>query len=100
MAIPTPTSLRRIHRKLERQRLQAGELHDKAQAVLARIFEGQCLRLLFDRRRGPTWQLSPSGKPVADEVAKAVIADPDVVSAGDGLFADGPSQTRRMVDSA
>jgi hypothetical protein len=100
MTIPTPASLRRIRRKLENQRLQAGVLHDKAQAVLARMFEGQCLRLVFDRRRGSIWELSPSGKPVADEVAKVVIADPDVVSAGDGLFADGPAQTWRMVDSA
>ena len=60
--------------------------------------EGQCLRLSFDRRRGPTWQLSPSGMRVADDVAKVVIADPDVVAAGDGLFAEGPAQTWRMVD--
>ena len=100
MAIPTPVSLRRIQRKLEHQRLKAGELHEKAQAVLARKYEGQCLRLNFDRRRGPTWQLSPSGKRVLDEVAQVVIAGPDVASAGDGLFADGPAQTWRMVDSA
>jgi hypothetical protein len=96
MSIPTPASLRRIHRKLDHQRLQAGELHAKAQAVLARMFEGQCLRLLFDRRFGPTWQLSPSGVRVASEVAAVVIADPDVASTGDGLFADGPAK-RRMV---
>jgi hypothetical protein len=29
-----------------------------------------------------------------------VIADPDVVSAGDGLFADGPAQTWRLVEPA
>jgi hypothetical protein len=98
MSIPTPASLRRIHRKLEHQRLRAGELHDRAQAVLAKMFEGQCLRLSFDRRRGSTWQLSPSGKVVPSEVAAVVIADPDVASTGDGLFADGPAQTWRMVD--
>src|SRR5262245_49549765 len=95
MNIPTPTSLRRLHRKLDRQRLNAGKLHTKAQAVLARIYEGQSLRFLFDRRHGPTWQLSPSGVDVDDEVAKVVIADPEVVSAGDGLFAEGPTQTYR-----
>ena len=66
--------------------------------MLARMFEGQCLRLTFDRRRGPIWQLSPSGVWVDSEVAEVAIADPDVVSAGDGLFADGPAQTWRMVD--
>jgi hypothetical protein len=99
MAIPTPVSLRRLHPKLDNQRLKAGELHAKAQGVLTRMWEGQCLRLSFDRGRAPIWQLSPSGKRVPDEVAKVVIADPEVVSAGDGLFADGPAQTWRMVDS-
>ena len=98
MTIPTPTSLRRIHRKLDHQRLKAGELHAKAQAVLARMFKGRCLRFSFDRRLGPTWQLSPSGTHVRDEVAQVVIADPDVVNAGDGLFTDGPAQTWRMVE--
>jgi hypothetical protein len=100
VTIPTPASLRRIHRKIENQRLQAGALHEKAQIVLSRMFEGQCLRRVFDRRRGSIWELSPSGKTVPAEVAAVVIADPDVVSAGDGLFADGPAQTWRMVDSA
>ena len=100
MAIPTPASLRRLHGKLDRQRLKAGKLHAQAQSVLARMREGQCLRFLFDHRLGPTWQLSPSGAPVPDEVAKVALADPDVVSAGDGLFTDGPAQTWRMVDQA
>jgi hypothetical protein len=34
---------------------------------------------------------------VPAEVAAVVITDPDVVSTGDGLFADTP-QTWRMVD--
>jgi hypothetical protein len=100
MNIPTPVSLRRIHRQLDRQRLKGGELHAKAEAVLARMYEGQCLRLSFNRRAGPIWQLSPSGKQVPDEVAQVVITDPDVASAGDGLFADGPAQTWRMIDQA
>lgn len=100
MNIPTPISLRRLQRKLDRQRLKAGELHAQAQAVLARMFEGQCLHFFFDRRLGPTWQLSPSGWRVANEVAEVVIADPEVVSTGDGLFADGPAQTWRMADLA
>jgi hypothetical protein len=100
MTIPTPVSLRRIQRKLDRQRLKAGKLHALAQSVLARMREGQCLRFFFDHRLGPTWQLSPSGAPVPDEVAKVALADPDVVSAGDGLFADGPAQTWRMIETA
>jgi len=100
MAIPTPVSLRRIQRKLDRQRLKAGELHAQARFVLACMREGQCLRFLFDRRLGPTWQLSPRGTPVSDEVARTAVADPDVVSAGDGLFTDGPAQTWRMADQA
>jgi len=98
MTIPTPAGLRRIQRKLDRQRLKAGKLHAQAQSVLARMFEGQCLRFFFDARRGPTWQLSPSAVQVPDEVAKVVIADPDVVSAGDGLFSEGPAQTYRYVE--
>jgi hypothetical protein len=78
-----------------RQRPPAGELHTQAQAVLARMFEGASLHLVFDRRLGPTWQLSPSGKVVPAEVAKTVIANPDVASANDGLFGneEGPAQT-------
>jgi hypothetical protein len=100
MAIPTPASLRRIHRQLDRQRLNCCALHAKADAVLARMWEGECLRLSFNRRAGPIWQLSPSGVQVPDEVAQVVIADPEVASAGDGLFADGPAQTWRMVEEA
>lgn len=100
MTIPTPASLRRLHGKLERQRLKAGKLHDRAQGVLARMWEGQCLRFHFDRQRGPIWALSPSGVRVPNEIAQVVIADPDVASAGDGLFTDGPAQTWRMVEPA
>ena len=98
MNIPTPASLRRLHHKLDRQRLKAGALHAKAQAVLNRMHEGQSLHFHFDRRFGPTWQLSPSGERVPDEVAPVVLADPDVVSTGDGLFAEGPAQTWRWSD--
>jgi hypothetical protein len=56
MNIPTPASLRRIRRKLDRQRIEAGKLHAHAQEVIARMYrEGQSLRLSFDRRLGPTW---------------------------------------------
>jgi hypothetical protein len=80
---------------------EAGRLHAQAQAVIARMYsEGQALRLTFNRGLGPTWQLSPSGKQVDARVAAVVIADPDVVSAGDGLFADGPAQTWRLVEPA
>jgi predicted transcriptional regulator len=99
--IPTPASLSRIRRKLDRQRIEAGKLHAQAQAVIARMYsEGQAPRLSFDRRLGPTWQLSPSGQRVDAEIAAVVIAVPDVVSAGDGLFADGPVQTWRLVGPA
>ena len=78
---------------------EAGRLHAQAHAVIARMYsEGQALRL--NRGLGPTWQLSPSGKQVDAGVAAVVIADPDVVSAGDGLFADGPAQTWRLVEPA
>src|SRR5262245_47104581 len=100
MTIPTPASLRRLHGKLERQRLKAGKLHAQAQSVLARMREGQGLRLCLARRLGPTRRLSPSGTPVPDEVGKVALAAPDVVSAGDGLFTDGPAQTWRMADLA
>jgi hypothetical protein len=102
MNIPTPTSLRRLHHKLDRHRRQAGKLHAEAQAVLARMYsEDQSLRFLFDRRLGPTWQLSPSGTQVDDEVAKVVIADPDVVSCNDTLFpGTTTAQTWRLVETA
>ena len=38
----------------------------------------------------------PSGVPVPDKIARVVIADPDVVSTGDGLFTEGPAQTWRI----
>jgi hypothetical protein len=54
--------------------------------------------LHFDRRWGPSWVLSPGNWPVSEEVARALIAERDVVACGDGLFADGPSQTYRYAD--
>ena len=64
------------------------------------MYEGQSLQFHFDRRLGPTWQLFPSGERVPDEVVPVVLADPDVVSAGDGVFAEGPAQTWRWVEPA
>jgi hypothetical protein len=100
MNIPTPASLRRLHRKLDRQRLDAGKLHAQAQAVIACMHdEGQTLRLVFDRRLGPLWQLSPSGRQVKAEIAAVVCADPDVISGNDGLFPE-TAQTWRLVETA
>jgi hypothetical protein len=97
MNIPTPASLRRIRRKLDRQRIEAGKLHAHAQEVIARMYsEGQSLRLSFDRRLGPTWQLSPSGQRVDAKIAAVVVADPDVISCNDGLF-PGTAQTWRLI---
>jgi hypothetical protein len=44
------------------------------------------------------WWLSRSGERIDDAVAKIVIANPAIVSVGDALFADIPSQTWRYAE--
>jgi hypothetical protein len=100
MTIHTPGSVRRIQRKLDRQRLKAGKRHAEAQVVLGQMRAGQCLQLLFLRASvGSVWQLLPSGKQVHKPIAQIVIADPNVVACDEGLFPGAPPQTYRYVDS-
>jgi hypothetical protein len=57
------------------------------------MMRGASLHLHYERGR-PLWRLS-TGSFVADEIAKLVIAQPDIISAGDALFNGFPAQTWR-----
>jgi hypothetical protein len=93
--VQTAAELRRRHRRLDRKLRRGAELRERVEIALNILHEGHVLHFHFDRRWGPSWVLSPGNWPVPDEVARALIAEPDVVACGDGLFADtgGPSQT-------
>jgi hypothetical protein len=98
MTIYTPESVRRTQRHLNRKHRRGEDLRARVEIALNIMHEGHVLHLHLDRRRGPSWVLSPGNWPVADEVARVLIAEPNVVACGDGLFTDGPSQTYRYVD--
>jgi len=66
---------------------RGADLRERVEVALNIMHEGHVLHFHFDRRWGPSWVLSP----------RALIAEPDVVACGDGLFVDGPSQTYRYL---
>lgn len=98
MTIHTPNSLHATRRRLDRKLRRGADLRERVEIALNIMHEGHVLHFHFDRRWGPSWVLSPGNWPIPDEVARALIAEPDVVACGDGLFADGPAQTYRFVD--
>jgi hypothetical protein len=100
MTIHTTTSLAKQRRRLDRKFRGGEDLRARVEIALNIMHEGHVLRFHFDRRWGPSWVLSSGNWPIPDEVARALIAEPDVVACGDGLFADagGPSQTYRFAD--
>jgi hypothetical protein len=91
VGVQTPGQLQRKHRRLDRRTLSA-------EAVVNRMFEGECLHFYHDRRRGPVWWLSAIAPEVPDAVAQLVIQRDDIVAVGDTLFADGFSQTYRYLE--
>lgn len=101
MTIHTPGSLQATRRRLDRKLRRGADLRERVEVALNILHEGHVLHFHFDRRWGPSWVLSPGNWPVPDEVARALIAEPDVVACGDGLFADsvGPSQTYRYLNN-
>jgi hypothetical protein len=98
MTIPTTGSLTKQRRQLDRKLRRGEDLRDRVAIALNIMHEGHCLHFHFDRRWGPSWVLSPGNWPVKDEVARALIREPDVIPCGDGLFPD-TSQTYRLVDA-
>jgi hypothetical protein len=84
--IHTPASLRVKTRRLDRR--LSGINH--AAAVMR---SGAALHLTY-RSGGPQWTLS-NGEAVSNVVARALIADPNIVGVGDALFAGELSQTWR-----
>jgi hypothetical protein len=64
--------------------------------VLARMKKGEALHR-HHSWYGPAWFLT-RGQSVPTEVAQAVISNKNIADVGDGLFANGPSQTWRWFD--
>jgi hypothetical protein len=98
IGVQSAAELRRRHRRLDRKLRRGADLRERVEIALNIMHEGHVLHFHFDRRWGPSWVLSPGNWPVPDEVARALIVEPDVVACGDGLFADGPSQTYRFTE--
>jgi hypothetical protein len=85
MTIHTPKDLQAKNRRLDRR---LAEINDAAAALRA----GAALHLTY--RPTAQWALS-TGATVTDAVARAIIANPNVISVGDALFDGVPSQTYR-----
>jgi hypothetical protein len=88
MTIPTPSSLRAKNRRLDRRL-------DGIKRAAAAMRAGAALCLAY-RSGGAQWTLS-TGEAVSDAVARALIANPNIVGVGDALFAGELSQTWRYV---
>ena len=91
VGVQTAGQLQRRNRRLDRRTLSA-------EAVVNRMYEGACLHVYHDRRRGPVWRLSVIAAEVPDAVARLVIQRDDIVAVGDALFADCLSQTYRWTE--
>jgi hypothetical protein len=90
MIIPTPASLRAKNRRLDRRLIGA----NRAAAVMR---SGAALHLTH-RPGGAQWTLS-TGETVSDAVARVLIAQPNIVSVGDTLFAGVLGQTWRFCET-
>jgi hypothetical protein len=77
MNIATQASLRKIQRKLDRQRREA-------EAAIAAMKAGAALYHQLGGR-DPGWVLS-TGRRIPDDVARIVLFDRHVAGVGDGLF--------------
>jgi hypothetical protein len=86
-SIHTPHTLALQRRRFDRQAISVN-------AVLATMRKGASLHLSYSPRLH--WRLS-TGKFVTEEVARTVVAHPDIVGVGDALFAGGFSQTWRFI---
>jgi hypothetical protein len=98
MTIHTTGSLAKQRRKLDRKLRRGKDLRERVEIALNLMHEGHVLHFHFDRRWGPSWVLSPGNWPVPDEVARALIIEPDVIACGDTLFEGALSQTYRYIE--
>jgi hypothetical protein len=98
MTVHTPESVRRTRRQLDRKLRRGTDLRERVEIALNIMHEGHVLHFHFDRPWGPSWVLSPGNWPVPDEVARALIAEPDVAACGDTLFENATSQTYRFIE--
>jgi hypothetical protein len=87
---PTAQSLQLQRRRVDRRGSGAAR-------VRTAMIRGATLYLHHERGR-PLWLLS-TGASVPDDVARAVVTFPDIVSCGDGLFCNVPGQSWRYVES-
>jgi hypothetical protein len=88
-SVRMPAELRRKARRLHRQR-------NGADAVVSALRRGASLQQSYERG-GSRWWLS-TGELVTDDVARIVVRDHRIVSAGDALFRGVPAQTYRFVE--
>jgi hypothetical protein len=86
LSIPSVKSVQLQKRRVDRRRAGAAR-------VRTAMMGGASLHLHYERGH-PLWRLS-TGLFVADDVAQAAIAQPDIVGAGDALFNGFPAQTWR-----
>jgi DNA-binding transcriptional MocR family regulator len=98
MAIPTPESLRRIHRRQDRQAEQKRQRQARAQRVLEKLKNGAVLCRHHQRGR-TVWCLVWKGGSefVTHELVTDALATGHVVGVGDA-FEGAPSQTYQYVE--
>jgi len=86
--IPTPASLARNRRRLDRHQA-------RVDAVVERMRRGAALHQCFERQ-ATVWRLSTAER-MHPSVAKSAITRTNIVAVGDALFA-GMSQTWRYLE--
>ena len=92
VGVQTARHLQHKHRRLDRRTLSA-------EVVVNRMYEGACLHLYHDRRRGPVWRLSVMPLPKCPTPSHDWLSNAtDIVPVGDTLFPDDClSQTYRYL---
>jgi hypothetical protein len=91
-SIPTVTTLQRQNNLIDRRRRAADRV------IAAMRGENLSLHCSYEPA-GAHWSLS-DGRPVQRGIAELVTVATDIVSVGDGLFRNMPSQTYRFISSS
>jgi hypothetical protein len=99
MSVPTPQSLRRVHRRQARQAKAKCKRQARADAVLAKLEAGAVL-YRHHRRDRVIWVLAWKGGSefLTHEIVTDALASGKIAGVGDTLFEGAPSQTYRYAE--
>jgi len=96
MSVPTPDSVRKTNRRLDRRNATKQRCEQTASKILEAMRNGASLHRC-NRTHRTIWLLS-TGPFVTHEAATDVLRDPHVVGVGDALFGPELSQTFRYIE--